>query len=408
MKSKIQTTLSHLLSVLKGEGLYRTFLEVDKNAPRFPRFHYQLNTKKGSAINWCTNDYLGMSIHREVINILKEVADEAGVGSGGTRNLSGTTQWHLALEHEISNLHQKAATLLFGSAYQANVTALSTLGKIIPDLIFFSDEFNHASIIEGIKYSGCEKHIFQHNHVQQLEELLQQHSSSKKIIVFESLYSMQGTVAPIKEIIALAKKYDALTYIDEVHAVGLYGNRGGGVTDRENLMQEIDLINGTLSKGFGTFGGYVAGDAVLIDAIRSFGKGFIFTTSLPPAVCAAATKSISILKSGNSVREKFHHNVNLLRSYLQKAGIGFEGQQSHITTIIIGDAMRCRHVTDELLNHFGLYIQPVFYPTVPRDKACLRITITPFHNEDDIAFLTHSIKETLKKESIYRLQSEKA
>jgi len=402
----MKTTLSRLLSVLKGEGLYRTFLEVDKNARRFPRFHYQLNAKKGSAINWCTNDYLGMSINREVIEAMKETAEEAGVGSGGTRNLSGTTQWHLALEREISELHQKSATLLFGSAYQANVTALSTLGKMIPELVFFSDEYNHASIIEGIKYSACEKHIFRHNNIKHLEELLQQHASSKKIIVFESLYSMQGTVAPVKEITALAKKYDALTYIDEVHAVGLYGNRGGGVADRENLMQELDLINGTLSKGFGTLGGYVAGEALLIDAIRSFGKGFIFTTSLPPALCAAAAKSISLLKFGNSLREKFHHNVALLRAYLQDAGIAFEGQASHITTIVIGDAVRCRQITDELLNQYGLYIQPVFYPTVPRDKACLRITITPFHKEDDIAFLTNSIKETLKKESSHKWHHE--
>lgn len=407
MNSKMKNTLSHLLSGLKGEGLYRTFLEVDKSVPEFPHFHYQLNGREGAAINWCTNDYLGMSIHREVIEAMKEVADQAGVGSGGTRNLSGTTQWHLALEREISDLHRKEATLLFGSAYQANVTTLSTLGKMIPELVFFSDQHNHASIIEGIKYSGCEKHIFQHNNIRQLEALLQACPAAKKIIVFESLYSMQGTVAPIKEIAALAKKYEALTYIDEVHAVGLYGNHGGGVADRENLMQELDLINGTLSKGFGTFGGYVAGDAVMIDAIRSFGKGFIFTTSLPPAVCAAATKSISILKEERARREKFHQNVTMLRRYLQEASINFEGKASHITTIVIGDALRCRHITDELLNHFGLYIQPVFYPTVAREQACLRITITPFHTAEDMAFLSHSIRETLKNESI-GLQFERA
>jgi len=287
------------LEALKQGGTYRYFLNVNKSAQHFPIFHFEdANGEKRKAINFCSNDYLSMSVQEEVISKMVWVANRAGAGSGGTRNISGTTNYHRKLEISIADLHQKEAALLFGSAYLANLTALGTLGKILPNAVILSDEYNHASIIEGIKTSGCEKRIFKHNDVAELESLLAKIPVDRpKIIVFESVYSMSGTIAPIVDIVMLAKRYQALTYIDEVHAVGLYGEHGGGLTEQLQIQNGIDLINGTLAKGFGVFGGYIAGSSVMVDAIRSLGPGFIFTTSLPPAICAAATKSIEILKA---------------------------------------------------------------------------------------------------------------
>src|SRR6187399_3027445 len=311
-----QSFLNQRLQELKDSGAYRYFLEVNKSAQHFPNFYY--GDEKGqqhAAVNWCSNDYLGMSTNEEVISKLGFVTHRSGTGSGGTRNISGTTNHHKELERTLATWHRKEAALLFNGAYQANVTTLQTLGKNIPGLVFFSDERNHASIIEGIRGCKNEKKVFSHNDVEHLEELLQSVPTDKpKLIVFESVYSMSGTIAPIREIISLAKKYNALTYIDEVHGVGLYGETGAGVLEQEELQQEIDIMNGTLSKAIGVFGGYIAASVTLIDFIRSFGSGFIFTTSLPPAICAAANKSIKLIQQNNEIRKHFFENVFQLRT----------------------------------------------------------------------------------------------
>lgn len=376
------------LNDLKRSGTYRYFLNVNKSAQHFPVFYFEdSNGEKCKAINFCSNDYLSMSVHEEVISKLAYVANRAGAGSGGTRNISGTTIHHRELENVIADLHQKEAALLFGSAYLANLTALGTLGKILPNAIMLSDESNHASIIEGIKASGCEKQIFKHNDLVELECLLKNIPIDQpKVIVFESVYSMSGTIAPITEIILLAKKYQALTYIDEVHAVGIYGENGGGLTEQLNVQNGIDIINGTLAKGFGVFGGYIAGDRLVVDAIRSLGPGFIFTTSLPPAICAAATKSIEILKNDKNIRTNYRNKVNALRDLLVQYEIPFFRNDTHITPIPIGDEKLCKRISDLLLYEHGIYIQPIVFPTVKRGEACLRITLSIKH--DDAHFLT--------------------
>ena len=308
------------LNALKESGSYRHFLEVNKSAQHFPHFYYS-NAEgiQRSAVNWCSNDYLCMSIHEEVIAKLSFTAHRSGTGSSGTRNISGTTNHHRELEVTLATWHQKEAAIVFNGAYLANVTSLQTLGRNIPGLVFISDARNHASIIEGIRTSGCEKKIFRHNDMHSLEEMLQSIPADvPKVIVFESVYSISGTVAPVRQIIDLAKKYGALTYVDEVHAVGLYGSTGAGIFEKEGLQQEVDMINGTLSKAVGVLGGYVAASKNIIDFIRSFGTGFIFTTSLPPAVCSAANKSILLIQQHPEWRDAFHANVQLLRSALQR------------------------------------------------------------------------------------------
>jgi 5-aminolevulinate synthase len=395
------------LNHLKASGNYRYFLDVQKSTAHFPRFWYE--DEKGerrSATNWCSNDYLCMSVHEKVIDELAAVARQSGAGSGGTRNISGTTHYHRQLEDTLAALHAKEAALLFGGAYLANLTALSTLGKLLPGLIFISDESNHASIIEGIRASGCEKYIFRHNDVRHLDEVLQGLPSQvPKIIVFESVYSIMGTVAPVKAIVALAKKYQALTYIDEVHAVGLYGATGGGITEQLGLQQEIDIINGTLAKSFGVIGGYIAAARNIVDAIRSFGSGFIFTTSLPPAVCAAANASVRHVQVHAELRERMRIQVRLLREALRRQGIPFSENQSHITPVIIGDAGRCRAIAQRLLRQQGVYLQPVNYPTVPKGKACLRIIVTIKHDEQAIEILAHALKEELSAENLLPVQN---
>jgi 5-aminolevulinate synthase len=389
------TILTEKLDALKESGSYRYFLDVNKSAQHFPRFYYanEMGEKK-QAVNWCSNDYMCMSVHEEVIGKLNFVAHRSGAGSGGTRNISGTTIYHKELEKTLSTLHKKEAALLFSGAYLANTTALNTLGKLFSGVAFISDEENHASLIEGMKGCHAEKFIFRHNDVQHLEEILKTVAADKpKIIVFESVYSISGTISPIEEIILLAKKYNCLTYIDEVHAVGLYGIDGGGITSQLNLQSGIDIINGTLAKGFGVVGGYVAASKNIIDAIRSFGSGFIFTTSLPPAICAAATKSIALLSNNNEWRNKFHANIKLLRSKFKQHGIEFNGHDAHITTITIGNEAICKKIADRLLREFGLYLQPVNYPTVKKGAACLRITTTLKHDEGEMIYLAQSLKE---------------
>ena len=385
------------LAQLRREGTYRYFLEVNKSAQHFPRFTYQ--DEKGDhhyAINWCSNDYLGLSSEEILISRLGFVAHRSGTGSGGTRNISGTTNHHRELEQLLANWHQQEAALLFNGAYQANVTTLQTLGKQIPGLVFFSDERNHASIIEGIRSCRNEKKIFVHNDMESLEQLLQQVPVEQpKLIVFESVYSMSGTIAPVKKIAELARKYNALTYVDEVHAVGLYGQSGAGILEQEGLQSSIDIINGTLSKAIGVFGGYIAASAILVDFIRSFGRGFIFTTSLPPAICAAATASIRLIRDDQQRRAHFFYSVQNLRTSLSEKGIHFAPNPSHITIIPVGDAARCRELAKQLLSEQGIYLQPINFPTVPVGEECLRIICTAKHSPKHIHHLAWSLKKLM-------------
>ena len=390
-----QSFLDQRLQQLKESGAYRYFLEVNKSAQHFPNFYY--TDKQGqqhAAVNWCSNDYLSMSTQEEVIAKLGFVTHRSGTGSGGTRNISGTTNHHKELERTLAAWHKKEAALLFNGAYQANVTALHTIGKNIPGLVFFSDERNHASIIEGMRGCKNEKKIFRHNDVAHLEELLQTVAVDKpKMIVFESVYSMSGTISPVKIIAELAKKYNALTYVDEVHGVGLYGKTGGGILEQED--QSIDIINGTLSKAVGVFGGYIAASTTVVDFIRSFGSGFIFTTSLPPAICAAANKSIQFIQQNDHLRKHFFENVIQLRTAFNNNGIDFRQNDSHITIIPMEDATKCRHIADQLLEKHGIYLQPINYPTVPVGEECLRIIITARHLPKHINHLAYSLKKIL-------------
>jgi len=385
------------LQQLKEEGRYRYFLEVNKSAQHFPNFYYtDEQGQQHAAVNWCSNDYLSMSTNEEVISRLSFVTHRSGTGSGGTRNISGTTNHHKELEKTLAAWHKKEGALLFNGAYQANVTTLQTLGKNIPGLIFFSDERNHASIIEGVRGCKNEKKIFKHNDVGHLEELLKTVPFDKpKLIVFESVYSMSGTIAPVKAIAELAKKYNALTYVDEVHGVGLYGESGAGILEQEGQQHSIDIINGTLSKAVGVFGGYIAASAIIIDFLRSFGSGFIFTTSLPPAICAAANKSIQFIQQNDQLRKHFFENLKQLRIAFANNGIEFKQNDSHITIIPMDDATRCRQIASQLLEKHGVYLQPINYPTVPVGEECLRIIITARHLPKHINHLAYSLKKIL-------------
>lgn len=392
MEKKTQIQKSNLLHLveskleeLKQNGSYRQFINIQKSTTNFPEFQFidkRGNTK--NAVNWCTNDYLALSIHPHVIQAASAIIQSQGVGSGGTRNISGSTAAHLSLENTIAAWHKKEAALLFNSAYQANLTTLATLGRNIPDLIFISDEENHASIIEGIRGHN-KKYIFRHNDVYHLEEILKSIPSEiPKIIVFESVYSISGTLAPIQQIVRLANKYHCHTYIDEVHGVGLYGPYGAGKVEELGLETEIDFINGTLSKAIGCFGGYISASAKWIDFIRSFASGFIFTTSLPPSICIAAKSSIETIINRAEIREKFFKNVEFLRRSLNEKNIQYTGKETHITQIVLGNAVTCKQIADYLLNQAGIYTQPINFPTVPKGQECLRITITPKHSFDQI------------------------
>jgi 5-aminolevulinate synthase len=394
------------LQQLKQEGNYRYFLNVNKSARHFPYFYYTQNGETRRAINFCSNDYLGMSVEEEVIGKLSFALHQTGTGSGGTRNLSGTTIQHQFLENTLAEWHQKEAALLFGSAYDANVTTLQTIGRQMPDLVFISDERNHASIIEGIRNTGNKKIIFRHNDLTHLEEILQTLPPLlPKLIVFESVYSMNGTIAPVKEILALAKQYKALSYIDEVHAVGLYGPTGAGICQQKNLLKEIDIINGTLAKAVGVIGGYITASQTIVDFIRSFGSGFIFTSSLPPAICAAAEKSIQLIQQQTASRTTMHGLVDYLRRSLEAAGIVYTKNKSHITTIVIANPGWCKKITDKLLQDHGVYVQPVNFPTVPKGEECLRIIVTAKHTREQLNQLIKSLKEVLLEYTPYHMQA---
>lgn len=385
------------LNSLKESGNYRHFLEVNKSAQHFPKFYYtDADGITHSAVNWCSNDYLGLSTQEEVIAKLGFVTHRSGTGSSGTRNISGTTLHHHELESTLADWHKKEAALLFNGAYAANVTTLQTLGRNWPEMIFISDERNHASLIEGMRSAGNKKIIFRHNDIEHLESILNSLPLNQpKMVVIESVYSIKGTIAPLKEIAALTKKYNALSYVDEVHAVGLYGENGAGIIESEGLQSAFDIVNGTLSKAIGVFGGYIAASSVIVDFIRSFGTGFIFTTSLPPAICSAANRSIQYIKENKELRKQFLSNVSLLRQALEEASIPFIPNNSHITGIPIGNATICKAVANKLLQLQGIYLQPINHPTVPVGEECLRVIITAKHQVKHINYLAHSLKKIL-------------
>ena len=368
---------------VRGEGRYRVFADLKRHRGAFPFATWTPPVGEArDVIVWCSNDYLGQGQNPVILEAMHRAIDEAGSGSGGTRNISGTTHYHVELEAELADLHGKEAALLFTSGYVSNEAALATLQKILPGLIIFSDELNHASMIAGIRHGGGPRKIFRHNDLAHLEELLAAAPpEAPKLVAFERVYSMDGDIADVGATAALARKYGALTYLDEVHAVGLYGTRGGGVSDRDGVADLIDIVEGTLGKAFGVMGGYVAADATLIDAIRSHAGGFIFTTSLPPALTAGALASIRWLKEHNEVRITHQERAASLKTRMAAAGLPVMPSASHIVPVLVGDPVHCKLISDMLLVEHGIYVQPINYPTVPRGTERLRFTPTPFHTD---------------------------
>ncbi|UWS78673.1 5-aminolevulinate synthase [Phaeobacter sp. G2] len=378
---------------LHEEGRYRTFIDIERKNGQFPHAVWTRPDGGSQDITvWCGNDYLGMGQNPVVLQAMHEAIDATGAGSGGTRNISGTTVYHKRLEAELADLHDKEAALLFTSAYIANDATLSTLPKLFPGLIIYSDALNHASMIEGVRRNGGDKRVFRHNDVAHLRELLEADDpAAPKLIAFESVYSMDGDFGPIEEICDLADEFGALTYIDEVHAVGLYGPRGGGVAERDNLVHRIDIINGTLAKAFGVMGGYIAASAKMCDAIRSYAPGFIFTTSLSPAVAAGAAASVAYLKEHPELREKHQELAKVLKLRLKGLGLPIIDHGSHIVPVIVGDPVHTKKLSDMLLSEFGLYVQPINFPTVPRGTERLRFTPSPVHGPSEVDHLVQAM-----------------
>ncbi|MFN4156406.1 MAG: 5-aminolevulinate synthase [Paracoccaceae bacterium] len=379
------------LDILKAEGNYRVFADLERRCGNFPRADNHKDGQMRDVTVWCSNDYLGMGQNPKVVNAMVEAVRSCGTGSGGTRNIGGTNHHHILLEEELADLHGKEAALLFTSGYVSNWAALGTLGARIPGAVILSDEKNHASMIEGIRHSRADKVLWRHNDWRDLDRKLHAVGDRPKIVAFESVYSMDGDISPIREIVEVCEAHGALSYIDEVHAVGMYGPRGGGVSEREGLAHRIDLIEGTLGKAFGCVGGYITGSAPLVDFIRSFSSGFIFTTALPPAVAAAATASIKHLKESSQERLAQQHRVARLRARLDAAGIPHMPNDSHIIPVMIGDPVKCKMISDILMNDWGIYVQPINYPTVPKGTERLRITPGPLHSDADIDHLVTAL-----------------
>jgi 5-aminolevulinate synthase len=384
--------LAGALRALKQEGRYREFADIRRKRGNFPHASYFSADGQRAIKVWCSNDYIGMGQHPKVLEAMHEAIETAGAGAGGTRNISGTTHYHVELERELADLHGKASSLLFTSGYVANEAALSTLARILPGCVIFSDEQNHASMIEGIRHGGGPKRIWAHNDVEDLDRQLSEYSAdTPKVVAFESVYSMDGDIAPIAEICAVAKKHNALTYLDEVHAVGIYGPRGGGIADREGLMGEVDIIEGTLAKGFGLMGGYIAASSNMIDAIRSYAPGFIFTTSLAPAIVAGAVASVRYLKESQKERAELQERARELKDRMTAASLPVLENPSHIVPVMVGDPVRCKKLTDALLERFGIYVQPINYPTVRRGTERIRLTPAPYHTAEDMDYLMKAL-----------------
>ena len=377
------------IRLLHDEGRYRTFIDIERERGNFPYASWKTPSGEVEKITvWCGNDYLGMGQNNTVLEAMHEALEDAGAGSGGTRNISGTTIYHKELERELANLHAKESALLFTSAYIANDATLSTLAKLLPNLIIYSDELNHASMIEGIRRNGGEKRIFKHNDMEHLRQLLEKDDRSvPKLIAFESIYSMDGDFAPIKEICDLAEEFAAMTYLDEVHAVGMYGATGAGVAQRENLMDRIDIINGTLAKAYGVMGGYISSSAKICDAIRSYAPGFIFTTSLAPTLAAGALASVRYLKDNQEIRDKHQLNAKILKMRLRGLGLPVIDHGSHIVPVIVGNPIHTKKLSDLLLINHSIYVQPINFPTVPRGTERLRFTPSPIHGLKEIDYL---------------------
>ena len=386
------------LDALRLEGRYRVFNDIKRVSGKFPQAIYFSEKGEKEVIVWCSNDYLGMGQNKKVIDAMHLAIDKVGAGSGGTRNISGTTHYHVLLEKELADLHNKESALIFTSGYISNEASISTIVSLMPDCIIFSDELNHASMIQGMRTSNAEKIIFKHNDPEHLEKLLKESDINRpKLIAFESVYSMDGDIAPIKEICEVAKKNNALTYLDEVHAVGMYGPRGGGIAEQEGLMDKLDIIEGTLAKAYGTMGGYIASSKNIIDAVRSFASSFIFTTSLAPSITAGALASVKHLKNSNIERERHQERAKSLKSKLRQTGIVVMPSESHIVPVLVGDPVLCKQASDILLSEFSIYVQPINYPTVPRGKERLRITPSPFHDDSMMDNLVESLKDVWKR-----------
>ncbi len=380
------------IGALKREGRYREFADLRRIRGRFPRAMYFSKGPAREVTVWCSNDYLGMGQHPAVLAAMHEALDVAGSGSGGTRNISGTTRYHVELEAELAELHGKGAALLFNSGYMANAATLSTIARLMPDCIILSDEMNHASMIEGIRHGRSDKQVWRHNDLADLEARLRALDPARpKIIAFESVYSMDGDIAPIGEICRLARRYDALTFLDEVHAVGMYGPHGGGIAERDGFAAEIDIIEGTLAKAFGVMGGYIAASPAIVDAVRSHAPGFIFTTSLAPVLAAGALASVRHLKASGEERRLQQHHAQLLKRALAERGLPVMASESHIVPVLVGEARRCKALTDALLGTYDIYVQPINYPTVARGTERLRLTPTPFHRPDEIDRLADAV-----------------
>ena len=397
---------SDAIATIKDEGRYRIFLDIERKKGEFPCATWHSDNGEKEIVVWCSNDYLGMGQHPDVVQAMKDAIDKVGTGSGGTRNISGTHHYHVMLEKELAALHNKEAGLLFTSGYISNEASISTIAKILPGCIIYSDELNHSSMINGVLSGKCEKRIFKHNNVEHLEEMIKADDpSTAKIILFESVYSMDGDFAPIKEFCDLADKYNCMTYMDEVHAVGMYGPHGGGVAEEQGLMDRVDVIEGTLGKAYGMMGGYITASRDIVDSVRSFAPGFIFTTSLPPAITAGALASVRHLKKSQVERDRHQERAATLKKMMRDAKLPVMPSLSHIVPLLVGDPVVCKQASDMLLEEYGVYVQPINYPTVPRGAERLRFAPNPLHDDDMMNHLVKSLKEVWQKLDIDKYSS---